>query len=146
MGASCIAQVINIPLQDNKAAKLLLRNVQIIDSEKYSDFSFANQKYFLEVEFGRKTFEVGVFNGETGERISLDMVLIGDSFFTKVKAANQHEEYQLTQNGINYNVIFREVIPSRRLNERTITVFIQVRDTINKKYLYMANDTMYLPN
>lgn len=144
LGESSFAQVIDFPLQDDKSAKLLLRNIMVLGEEKYIDPLGDKKEYYLGIEFGRKRFEVEVYNAKTGELIRKDFTFIGQNYFTKVSATDKEEKYKMSKNGIDYTVSFGEIKPSVHLDKRTITIWVEVRDTVKKKILYRAFDVMYI--
>lgn len=139
------AQVIDFPLQDDKSAKLLLRNIMVLGEEKYIDPLGDKKAYFLGIEFGRKKFEVEVYNAKTGELIRKDLTIIGQNYFTKVTATDKEEKYKMSKNGIDYTVSFGEIKPSYQPDKRTITLWVEVRDTVKKIFMYRASDVMYIP-
>jgi len=143
---SSFAQVIDFPLQDDKSAKLLLRNIVILDSQQYYDPKAERKEYYLGIEFGREKFEVAIYNAKTGEHITTSFTLIGQSYFTKAKATEDEEEYKMSKNGIDYSISFTEIKPSSKPDKREIMLWVEVRDTVRNKILYRAFDAMYLPH
>ena len=141
IGSNSFSQVVNLELRKGVFIGFELHGVMSLDQEKYVDFgSGSNKEYFIKVFFGQKKFDVEVYNTKSGLLERADFLFFGEHhFFSKLETDKKLEEYRMSKGGVDYVVSFKELFTLSN-GEKEVQIFVSVRDTIKKKYLYIASD------